>query len=76
MLDLYTSNFINDSNNVYINNQSNEITLNPIFKWYKNDFKKHGGIIKFIKMYKQDFPNSLTQPKLSYFKYDWSLNKS
>ena len=74
VLDTLTSNFINNENNIRINPISKEITLNPIFKWYKEDFQDTGGIISFIKKYHTNFPINLEKPKLSFSKYDWSLN--
>lgn len=74
-LEEYTKNFINNENNVLLSIESNQVTLNPIFKWYKNDFKPQGGIIPFIKKYHNHYPTNFTNPKIKFQNYNWSLNK-
>lgn len=62
----------------FINNPAkNEITpeqlrLSPIFKWYRKDFVKTGTLQEFIRQY-SDTPISV-DARISYLKYDWSLN--
>lgn len=74
VLDKFTENFINDNNNVSINEKNNSITLNKIFKWYKSDFNNQDGILQFIKKYRKDFPQ-LLNPTIFYSQYNWALNK-
>ena len=63
---------INDPNFIKVN--GNAVELSEIFKWYINDF---GGnkfaLLNFINKYR----NTLipTNAKISYYKYDWRLNK-
>jgi hypothetical protein len=73
VLDNLTKDFINNESNVKFNLSENSVTLNPIFKWYKNDFDSLG-ILAFLKKYHWNFPKSLENPKILFSKYDWSLN--
>ncbi len=74
VLDQVTENFINNNKNVSIDEQNNIVSVNTIFKWYQDDFREQGGILQFIEKYRHFFPN-LSNPKLLFFKYDWTLNK-
>ncbi|MBD3192594.1 MAG: DUF547 domain-containing protein [Candidatus Heimdallarchaeota archaeon] len=73
-LDGLTSFFINSQTNVYLDEKDAILYLNKIFKWYKKDFKKEGGIIEFIKKYWKGPKEKLDNVKIKYKKYDWSLN--
>ena len=73
-LDNYTKIFINDSSNVNIIASTNQLKLNPIFKWYKKDFDNQGGILNFIKKYHENFPTAMNNPRISFLRYNWSLN--
>ena len=67
-----TYNFLNESNNVSINHQSQEIYLNKIFKWYKKDF---GNVYQFICNYLSELDyNKIKNYKICYNYYDWSSN--
>ncbi len=48
--------------------------LSAIFAWCKDDFKGEGGPVAFInKRRETSLPNDI---KISYQKYDWSLNEA
>lgn len=71
-LENLTENFIN-SDHVRFDESSNELWLNPIFDWYKKDFKSSGGLVEFIKKYWHG-PLIPEEIKIKFLKYDWSLN--
>ena len=50
-----------------------EITISPIFDWYKVDFTKNGTVIDFINKYRDPYINS--NVKIKYGEYSWKLNK-
>ena len=50
-----------------------EITISPIFDWYKVDFTKNGTVIDFINKYRD--PDIKSNVKISYGEYSWKLNK-
>ena len=62
--------FINDSskNNITENN----IQISSIFDWFKEDFTKNGSVIHFLNTYSKT--KISPKAKISYLKYDWSLN--
>ena len=62
--------FINDSSRNKIS--SNEIQISEIFKWFKDDFTKESSLIDYLNKYSEVEINSNT--KISYLKYNWSLN--
>ena len=71
-LDKKTYNFINNTENVYIDYQSNTIYLNRIFKWFKKDFgdlKIY--IFKYLKNHEYE---NVKNFKIKFLKYDWSKN--
>ena len=71
-LDNKTFNFINNTENVYIDYESNTIYLNRIFKWFKKDF---GDLKKYIFTYLKNHEyEEVKNFKISFFKYDWSKN--
>jgi len=83
-LEKTTINFINDTANVYINNENNKIYLSAIFNWYEDDFtswlKKNRNIdepviIDYIKIY-HVAASKIKWHKydIEYFEYDWDLN--
>jgi hypothetical protein len=71
-LDRLTKAFINDGYSVQYDAEQRVLMLNPIFKWYKKDFKKDGGIIPFLNKYFEGKKFSL-DVKIKFQKYDWSL---
>ncbi len=70
-LEELTSQFINDQNAVIFDN--NVLRINPIFKWYKKDFKATGGIIPFINKYWKGSKIS-NNSHIEYLEYNWHLN--
>ena len=62
--------FINDSSRNKISKDSIEIS--SIFHWFKDDFTKNGSLITYLNTYSKTEIN--TNAKISYLKYDWSLN--
>lgn len=72
-LEELTSQFINEQNAVIYD--KNILRLNPIFKWYKKDFKASGGIISFINKYRKG-PKISNDSKIEYLEYNWHLNSS
>ncbi len=70
-LEQVTKDFVNDisRNNI----SKNSIELSEIFKWYKKDFTTNGSLINYINKY-TNTPIA-TEAKISYNKYDWSLNE-
>ena len=50
-----------------------EITISPIFDWYKVDFTRNGTVIDFINNYRD--PDIKSNVKIKYGEYSWKLNK-
>ncbi|MHA1672328.1 MAG: DUF547 domain-containing protein [Promethearchaeota archaeon] len=69
-----TKNFVTDSSQVHFEPEKNTLYLNPIFKWYRGDFKMAGGIIPFINKYVGNEHQIPEKAKIKFLKYDWSLN--
>jgi predicted nucleic-acid-binding Zn-ribbon protein len=62
--------FVNDSSrNKFL---ENEIQISSIFDWFQEDFTKNGSLIEYLNKYSETKINS--NAKISYLKYDWSLN--
>lgn len=69
-LEQLTTDFINDQALNELGESNWE--LSQIFNWYKSDFKSEGGVGNYVARYaKIPAPEDL---KISYKKYDWSLN--
>lgn len=49
------------------------LRVNPIFKWYKGDFDKEGGVLAFIQKHWKGAHLS-PETKVEYFDYDWRTN--
>ncbi len=65
-------NFINSEKGVKYDASNKSAELSKIFDWYKNDFP--GGALAFINKHRsKPLPNDA---KISYQKYDWSLNEA
>ena len=77
LLESVSSNFVNNPTQVKFDESSKILSLNPIFKWYKNDFKNWaGGIVPFIKRYWKGPIEQLDHVKIKYFQYDWAINST
>ena len=69
-LDAATTAFLNDnSKNVFENGKAK---LSKIFKWFSKDFNNSGGVIEFIKEYRDI--ELLKKSDISYLDYNWDLN--
>jgi len=68
--------FLADSRKARYDEAIDTLYLSPIFKWFRKDFEKVGGIIGFIKNYlPQNIANHLSErTKIKWLDYDWSLN--
>ncbi|RKE98415.1 DUF547 domain-containing protein [Ichthyenterobacterium magnum] len=56
-----------------VNVKKKRVAGSEILKWYKEDFVQNGSEIDFINRYrKEKIPNNY---KLTYFTYNWTLNK-
>lgn len=65
---------INNINFIRVNPVTKTVEVSEIFDWYKEDFiDKEGKIIDFINKFRTDKIDP--QYKISYYKYNWSLNK-
>ena len=69
-LDELMKEFINDSSRNKITN--NKVQISSIFDWFKEDFTKNGSVIDYLNKYSNTEINP--NAKISYLKYDWSLN--
>ncbi len=78
LLENLTRNFVNDDHHVRYDKENGILWLNPIFKWYRKDFKHVGGVLAFIQRYHESKDiQSLSKEKqviIRHVKYDWSLN--
>lgn len=55
----------------------NKVYLSSIFKWFKEDFKSRGGVLKFIGKYVSPADSkalSNSKIKVSYLDYNWKVN--
>jgi len=77
LLENVSTNFVNNKTQVNFDESSKILKLNPIFKWYKKDFKNwEGGVVPFIKKYWKGSIEQLDHVKIKYFKYDWGINST
>jgi len=60
----------NDKKGLYI--AEDEIVVSQIFKWFKQDFDKVGGVGAFVRRYRNGLPVSF--PIDADIDYDWSVN--
>jgi hypothetical protein len=63
--------FINDPSKNKIS--ANNLELSQIFNWFKEDFTKTGNLIDYLNKYSNIKINA--NAKISYLKYNWSLNE-
>ncbi|HNK98617.1 MAG TPA: DUF547 domain-containing protein [Chitinophagales bacterium] len=69
-----TTRAVNDPQFLRVDYTNKTVQLSKIFEWYADDFNKtSGSVIQFINTYRSaKISDSYT---LSYYEYDWSLNK-
>ncbi len=65
--------FVNSENGVRLSVDKRTAELSAIFDWYKDDFKDGGPIAFINKRRAEPLPGDV---KISYQKYDWSLNEA
>jgi hypothetical protein len=66
---------LNNNSFIRVNAEKEKVELSEIFKWYREDFAKNNkGLIEYINAYRiRKIP---TDYKVSFYAYDWTLNKS
>ncbi len=86
-LDAAARAFINDNRNVTIDEAGHRIVLSRIFDWYASDFRgaylakahRQGTVLDYLRLYstleRQAIFEKLSGAKVTYYKYDWSLNE-
>jgi len=57
----------------FIKIKKNKIELSEIFKWYKEDFVKTGSEIDYINSFRTK--KIASKSKVSYYTYNWTINK-
>ncbi|WP_088323706.1 DUF547 domain-containing protein [Polaribacter tangerinus] len=62
--------FVNDSSRNKIDKK--KVVISSIFDWFKEDFTKQGSVIDYLNKYSNTPIKS--NAKISFLKYDWSLN--
>ncbi|WP_343330606.1 DUF547 domain-containing protein [Polaribacter staleyi] len=62
--------FVNDSSRNKISEK--KVQISSIFDWFKVDFTKKGSVIDFLNKYSET--KISPKAKISYLKYDWTLN--
>jgi len=61
------------NNSDFIKIKKNKVELSEIFKWYKEDFVKNGNEVDFINAFRSE--KIEPKSKVSYYSYNWTLNK-
>ncbi|TXD54054.1 MULTISPECIES: DUF547 domain-containing protein [unclassified Polaribacter] len=62
--------FVNDSSRNDLS--KDKVQISSIFDWFQDDFTKNGSVIEYLNTYSKTEINP--NAKISYLKYDWSLN--
>jgi len=70
-LEILMKEFINDSSRNEIS--STKIQISSIFDWFKEDFTKNGSVIDYLNKYSTTKIDKTA--KISFLKYNWSLNE-
>lgn len=70
--------FLTDPKKFRYNPDADTLYLSPIFKWFKKDFERAGGIRSFLRVH---LPGGIgrsisEKTKIEWLDYDWSLNES
>lgn len=58
---------------VQLKEDEKTLIVNPIFKWYKEDFDKEGGVLAFIRS-RWTGPPIPEDAIVDFFIYDWRTN--
>lgn len=76
---------LQEQENLFLNStyhlrlERNRLYVNPVLKWFAQDFEAHGGIRHYILTHSKRTKiqkHLREQGPISYWKYDWSLNNS
>jgi hypothetical protein len=62
---------------IRIDRENGRVFLSSIFKWFREDFEAHGGVLGFASRYASAQERAWLQsgnPDIEYLDYDWSLN--
>ena len=62
--------FVNDSTRNKLSKK--KVQISEIFNWFKGDFTKNGSVIDYLNKFSETEIKS--NAKISYLKYDWTLN--
>lgn len=79
-LDSQVRYFMADTDKARYDRNSATLRLSPIFKWYRDDFEKTGGVVAFLQTKgKYYLPPDMEgkvnlKTKISWLGYDWGLN--
>lgn len=69
--------FLNDKSRNYFDSSNNTFYLSAIFKWYGDDFSRHGTIQDFVAdriQATRTNPNLFLSTTVEFLDYDWRLN--
>jgi len=73
-LEMQTRLALNNPKFIQLNEKRKKVAVSEIFKWYLNDFAaKESKLIDYINIYREE--KIPTDYKITYYSYDWSLNK-
>ncbi|MFI1743460.1 DUF547 domain-containing protein [Thalassobellus sediminis] len=65
---------LNNPKFIQLNHKRKKVAISEIFKWYLSDFaSKESKLIDYINIYREE--KIPTDYKITYYTYDWSLNK-
>lgn len=67
--------FIQNPQKVRYDSRTNTLYVSPVFKWFKKDFEKAGGVVAFVKKYISSDIRLSDDAKIQWLDYDWSLNE-
>lgn len=77
-LDATTQRWLDDPNKgMRVDRASQRVHLSSIFNWFSDDFEARGGALAFASRYASAENRAwitASEPSLSFFDYDWSLN--
>tara|TARA_Y100000294_G_C8496671_1_gene313055 strand:- start:89 stop:865 length:777 start_codon:yes stop_codon:yes gene_type:complete len=71
----------NETKGFKVNNDEETVYISSIFKWFRKDFKKHGGVINCLKMHapvemKQYLKHVESGDySIEYFDFNWNVNE-